>query len=293
MWDVVRSTLRLANVGGMDHVKEQLDLAFLAPMRNPELKALYAKSLRGGLLLYGPPGCGKSYLARAVAGELGASFVSIAIHDVLDIYVGASERNLHDLFQTARRNAPCVLFMDEVDALGQRRTQLRHAPGMRSTVNQLLAELDGATQDNEGVFLLAATNHPWDVDPALRRPGRLDRIIFVPPPDVAARGVIFGTHLAERPLEDVDLAGLARASDGLSGADIAHVCETAAAFALRDAVRTGSARSITMKDLKRALREVAPSTGAWFDVARNIVAFGNASAGYDDLRDYMKARRLL
>ncbi len=166
---------------------------------------------------WGPPGCGKSFIARALAGELGAGLLSVSIHDVLDMWIGNSERNLHELFELARRNAPCVLFIDELDALGQRRSQL-HASAMRTTVNQLLAELDGVGSDNEGVFVLAATNHPWDVDPAFRRPGRFDRMVLVLPPDAEAREAIFRTHLRDRPIEGVDPAKLARLSDGLSGA---------------------------------------------------------------------------
>jgi hypothetical protein len=162
-FDAGPANLRLADVAGMAEVKQRLEAALLAPMRNPELGRLYAKSLRGGLLLYGPPGCGKTFIARAVAGELGAGFMPVSFADVIDMFVGQSERNIHEVFATAQRNAPCVLFLDEVDALGQKRSQLRNTP-MRSAVNQLLLELDDVTASNDGVFLLAATNHPWDVD---------------------------------------------------------------------------------------------------------------------------------
>src|SRR5581483_4330228 len=111
-------------VGGMHEVKARLEAAVLAPMRNPKLRAMYRKSLRGGLLLYGPPGCGKTFLARAVAGEMGARFIAVSIVDVLDMWIGRSERNLHEIFSAARRNAPCVLFLDEIDALGHKRSQL-------------------------------------------------------------------------------------------------------------------------------------------------------------------------
>jgi AAA+ superfamily predicted ATPase len=286
-FDAEFTGLTLKDVGGMSAVKERLNAAFLAPLRNPELRALYGKSLKGGLLMYGPPGCGKTYIARAVAGELGAKFISVGIADVLDSMLGVSEQNIHALFQFARREAPCVLFFDEVDSLGQRRSQTQNT-AMRGTVNQLLTELDGLTEANDGVFVLAATNQPWDVDPALRRPGRFDRIVLVLPPDLAARESIFRHHLSGRPVEGIDLARLARESDGLSGADIAYVCEVAAEEALLDSVRIGSARLMTMSDVRAALSHAQPSTNAWLNSARNVVLFGDDDGTYAELKAYLK-----
>ncbi|MFD8542981.1 ATP-binding protein [Streptomyces sp. NPDC059649] len=293
-WDVERpGAVRLADVGGMQEVKERLEAAFLAPLRNPELRRLYGKSLRGGLLLYGPPGCGKTFIARAVAGELGASFLSVSVSDVLDMWIGNSERNMHELFRTARRQAPCVVFLDELDALGGKRSRTQSA-GMRNTVNQLLTELDGVDADaNEGVFVLAATNVPWDVDIALRRPGRLDRTLLVLPPDASAREAILRYHLRERPIENVDLGKLVKATDGLSGADLAHVCEAASEHALLDSARTGTVRMIGMKDLLAAAGQIAPSTEPWFAAARNVAMYANDGGMYDDLVAYLKKRRKL
>jgi AAA+ superfamily predicted ATPase len=291
-YDAEHTGLTLADVAGMTEVKQRLEAAFLAPMRNPDLRRLYGKSLRGGLLLYGPPGCGKTFIARAVAGELGARFIAVSFADIIDMFVGQSERNIHELFEIARRNAPCVLFLDEVDAIGQKRSQLRHTP-MRSAVNQLLLELDDISGNNEGVFLLAATNHPWDVDSALRRPGRFDRTLLVLPPDAAAREEVFRYHLRERPVAGIDLARLARQTDGYSGADIAHICETAAERALMDSVRRGEPRMIGPDDIEAAIGEVKPSLGAWFDTARNVALFANEGGTYDDLAAYLRKRRLL
>ena len=291
-YDAEHTGLTLADVAGMTEVKQRLEAAFLAPMRNPELRRLYGKSLRGGLLLYGPPGCGKTFIARAVAGELGARFIAVSFADIIDMFVGQSERNIHELFEIARRNAPCVLFLDEVDAIGQKRSQLRHTP-MRSAVNQLLLELDDISGNNEGVFLLAATNHPWDVDSALRRPGRFDRTLLVLPPDAAAREGVFRYHLKDRPVAGIDLAKLARRTDGYSGADIAHICETAAERALMDSVRRGEPRMIGTPDLEAAIAEVKPSLGAWFDTARNVALFANEGGTYDDLAAYLRKRRLI
>jgi AAA+ superfamily predicted ATPase len=291
-YDAEHAGLTLADVAGMTEVKQRLEAAFLAPMRNPELRRLYGKSLRGGLLLYGPPGCGKTFIARAVAGELGARFIAVSFADIVDMFVGQSERNIHELFEIARRNAPCVLFLDEVDAIGQKRSQLRHTP-MRSAVNQLLLELDDISGNNDGIFLLAATNHPWDVDSALRRPGRFDRTLLVLPPDAAAREEVFRFHLKERPVAGIDLAKLAGKTDGYSGADIAHICETAAERALMDSVRLGEPRMIGTSDLLAAIAEVKPSLGAWFEVARNVALFANEGGAYDDLAAYLRKRRLL
>jgi SpoVK/Ycf46/Vps4 family AAA+-type ATPase len=292
--DVERPTVKLEDVGGLEDVKRKLNTAFLGPMRNPELRKAYGKSLRGGLMLYGPPGCGKTFVARAVAGELGARFTAVGINDVLDMYIGESERKLHELFQTARRNAPCVLFLDEVDALGQKRSHLRHS-GIRGTVNQLLAELDNASSGNEGVFVLAATNHPWDVDTALRRPGRFDRMLLVLPPDEPAREAILRLNLRERPLADDverEIVKLASRTRTFSGADLAHLCETAAEAAMEASMESGDLRPIAAKDLNRALKETQPSTRAWFEVAYNYAMFANEGGQYDELLAYIREHRL-
>jgi SpoVK/Ycf46/Vps4 family AAA+-type ATPase len=291
-FDVERVGLRLSDVGGMAEVKARLEASLLAPLRNPELARLYGKSLRGGLLLYGPPGCGKTFIARAVAGEMGAHFLAVSLADVLDMYIGNSERNVRQLFDVARRNSPCVIFLDEIDALGRKRSQQRNSAA-RGTVNQLLSEMDGLSSNNDGVFVLGATNHPWDVDVALRRPGRFDRMLLVLPPDKPAREAIVRYHLRDRPIANVDAGKVARKTDGFSGADLAHLCETAAEFALLDSARTGNPRMIGMGDLEAALTQIRPSVGPWLETARNVAQFANSDGTYDDLLAYLRARRLL
>jgi SpoVK/Ycf46/Vps4 family AAA+-type ATPase len=290
--DIERPHITLDDVAGMEQVKRRLDTAFLSPMRNPQMREMYAKSLRGGLLLYGPPGCGKTHIARATAGELGAHFLAIGLADVLDMWLGQSERNLHNLFAGARRAAPCVLFLDEVDAIGQKRSLLRNSAG-RGAVVQLLTELDSIGSDNEGVFVLAATNAPWDVDPALRRPGRLDRTLLVLPPDGPAREAIFRLHLRDRPVAPgVDVVSLARRTEAYSGADIAHICDSAAEYAMQDSIQSGSPRPIDQRDLERALTEVTRSTVPWFESARNFAMFANEGGIYDELLVYMRKHKL-
>ncbi|WP_323101794.1 ATP-binding protein [Intrasporangium sp. YIM S08009] len=284
------SRLRLDDVAGMSDVKARLEASFLAPLRNPELRALYRKSLRGGLLLYGPPGCGKTFIARAVAGELGAAFITVSLADILDMWVGNSEKNVRDLFERARAAAPCVVFLDELDAIGQKRALSRNT-GARTTVNQLLMELDGVASSNEGVFVLGASNHPWDVDPALLRPGRFDRKLLVLPPDEAARAAIIRFHLRDRPVDSIDPADIARRTAGFSGADLAHVCESAAEEALLSSVSAGAPRLIGMADLRAAAASVRPSTTAWLDMARNVVTYANPDGEYDDLARYIRRGR--
>lgn len=285
-------SVTLKDVAGMDAVKRRLNVAFLGPMKNPEIRLMYGKSLRGGLLLYGPPGCGKTFIARATAGELGARFISVGLSDVMDMYIGQSERNLHELFELARRSRPCVLFFDEIDALGRKRS-LRRESHTRDIVNQLLSEMDSMASDNEGLFILAATNHPWDVDAALRRPGRLDRTLLVLPPDTPAREAILRSQGKGRPIEGVDYGWLASKTEDYSGADLVHLADSAAENAMEESLNTGRVRSINMNDFKRAMKEVRPSVRPWFDTARNYAMFSNEGGVYDDLVEYLRARKMV
>lgn len=283
---VEASGITFADVGGMQAVKDRLNAAFLAPLRNPALREAYGKSLRGGLLMYGPPGCGKTYLARALAGEVGAGFLTISLAEILDQYLGASEKNVRETFELARAVAPVVLFLDEIDAIGLRRSSA--GPSIRGVVNQLLTELDGVNSTNEGVFVLAATNQPWEVDSALRRPGRLDRTVLVLPPDLPAREAIFRHSLERRPVDAIDIATLASRTEGFSGADIEYACEVAAERALMESVRTGEIRSLTTADLMDAIAEVQPSTRSWMNSARNVVLYGEDDGTFGELRSYLK-----
>jgi transitional endoplasmic reticulum ATPase len=284
-----RPKLSFADVGGMDDVKDEIAMKVIQPLAHPELFAAYGKKVGGGVLLYGPPGCGKTHLARATAGEAKASFQAVGIHDVLEMWIGQSEKQLHAIFEGARRRKPCVLFFDEVDALGAKRSDMSNAAG-RQSINQFLSELDGASGDNDGLLVLAATNAPWHVDPAFRRPGRFDRLIFVPPPDAPARASIFGVLLRGKPCEAIDLTALAKKTERFSGADLKAVVDLAVDGKLQEAVKTGIPKPLTTKDLLAAAREQKPSTREWFADARNYALYANDGGQYDDLAKYLKLR---
>ncbi|MGJ3192250.1 AAA family ATPase [Paenarthrobacter sp. FR1] len=294
LFDVDRPVVTLADVGGLEDVKTRLNESFLEPMRNPEVAKAFGKSLRGGLLLYGPPGCGKTFMARAVAGELGASFVTATMTDIFDKYIGETEKNLHGIFQAARRAAPAVLFLDEIDSVAAKRSALSGGVAwMRQTVNQLLLELDSMDAQNDGLFVLAATNQPWDIDTALLRPGRLDRMLLVLPPDRPARGAILKHHFSSRPIAGIDVRKIAARTEDFSGADLEHVVTSAAEKAMMESLRKGSVQPISMSHVNEALKEIQPSTRTWLQTAKNVVEFGNANGSYDELGQYLRARKML
>jgi SpoVK/Ycf46/Vps4 family AAA+-type ATPase len=284
---VERPKIKFADVGGLADLKDEIRMKIIHPLQHPELFKAYGKRIGGGILMYGPPGCGKTYLARATAGEINASFLAVGINDVLDMWIGNSERNLHALFEQARRNRPCVLFFDEVDALAASRVDMRTSAG-RHLINQFLSELDGVESDNDGLLILAATNAPWHVDPAFRRPGRFDRILFVPPPDAPGRAAILRAMLKGKPQQDVDFDAVAKKSDGYSGADLKAVIDLTIEAKLRDAMKTGRPEPITTKDLVRAAGNVRPSTREWFATAKNYALYANQGGAYDDVMKYLK-----
>lgn len=285
-----KPALKFEDVGGMKRVKDEISMKIIQPLKNPDLYKAYGKKIGGGILLYGPPGCGKTFIAKATAGEINAKFISIGLHDILDMWIGNSEKNLHEIFELARKNAPCVLFFDEVDAIGASRSDLRQS-AMRHVINQFLAELDGVETNNEGVLILAATNAPWSVDPAFRRPGRFDRIIFVEPPDAIAREEILRSLLKEKPAEVIDTKKVADQIPDFSGADIKALIDIAVEEKLRESMAIGTIQPITTKDLLKAGRIQKPTTLEWFSSARNYALYANESGLYDEILRYLKIKK--
>jgi len=278
--------LDFSGIGGMENVKEEIRMKIIQPLENPELFKAFGKAAGGGILLYGPPGCGKTYISKATAGEISSRFLSVGLEEVLDMWIGNSEKNLHEKFEIARRNNPCVLFFDEIDAVGSKRSDLRQSGG-RNLINQFLKELDGADSKNDGVLILGATNSPWHMDSAFLRPGRFDRIIFVPPPDEKSREAIITLVIKDKPSVDIDCAKVATKTKGFSGADIKLLVDLATEDSLRASMKSGKIVPITTKDLLKQVKNVRPSTKDWFNTARNYALYSNSSGLYDDILQYL------
>lgn len=285
-----KPTMKFADVGGMHKLKKEISLKIIQPLKNPEMFKAFGKKMGGGILMYGPPGCGKTFIAKATAGEIDAKFISLGLHDILDMWMGNSEKNLHEIFQAARANKPCVLFIDEVDALGASRADMRQS-AMRQIINQFLAELDGVKDSNDGVLVLAATNAPWSVDSAFRRPGRFDRVLFVAPPDEESRREILLSHLKDKPAEKIDVTQIAKVTQGYSGADLKAVIDIAAEHKLEESLSKGALQPLTQKDVALAVKEHRATTGEWFATARNYALYANETGLYDEILQYLNIKK--
>jgi SpoVK/Ycf46/Vps4 family AAA+-type ATPase len=280
--------VKLADVVGLADVKRQIELRILAPYKNPEIYKAFQRDGGGGLLLYGPPGCGKTFVARAAAGELGARFLAVGIHDILDKFWGESEKAVHALFEHAREKSPTVLFFDEFDALGASRAR-GDSTFYKSIVDQLLQEMDGVGRKNRDVLVFAATNAPWSVDAAFRRPGRFDHVLFVPPPDEDARRELLRRHSEKLPgAAGLQLEPLVKRTELLTGADLKALCERAAEQALERSLASGKVEPVRAADFQAAAATVKSSALEWLSTAKNHARYANVAGQYDELEAYLK-----
>jgi len=284
--DVTQPAITFADVGGLSAVKQQIHTKIILPFQKPSLFQKFRKRIGGGILLYGPPGCGKTMLARATAGECNAQFLNVSITDILDMYIGESERKLHAIFERARSSVPSILFFDELEGLAGKRQYSREATSAK-LVSQFLSEMDGFTQNNQGVLILGATNVPWAVDSAFRRPGRFDRMLFIPPPDKEARVAILKLLVTGRPIGTLDLETIAKRCSGFSGADLENLVETAADVAIAASLESGHETPIEMAHLKQALEQVHATTTEWLTTARNYARYANEGGQYNDVLAFL------
>lgn len=280
------------DVGGMNALKEQIRLNIIYPFQHPEIYEAYGRKSGGGILMYGPPGCGKTYIARASAGELGANFYFLELSEILDMWFGETEKRLGELFDTARANSPSVIFIDEIDAIGGKRSHMNSSGG-RMSVTQLLTEMDGLASRNESLLVMGATNAPWDIDVAFRRPGRFDRVLFVPPPDSSARAEVLRLHARGRKIDpNLPWQQIADKAEHFSGADLAGLLDRACESALSDAIKYGRQREVNLQDFQQALRNTRASTIEWLSRAKNYVTYANQDGLYDDLAAYITQAKI-
>ncbi len=244
------------DIGGLDEVKQELREVVEWPLKYPEAFARIGIKPPKGVLLFGPPGTGKTLLAKAVATESGANFIAVRGPEILSKWVGESERAIREIFAKARQYAPAVIFFDEIDAIAMARGSDVGSRVTERIVSQLLTELDGITTLQD-VVVIAATNRPDMIDPALLRPGRLEKFIYVPPPDFKGRLEILRIHTRKMPLaEDVDLEEIARRTEGYTGADLEALVREAGLIALREDINS---RVVRMRHFEKALEKVRPS----------------------------------
>jgi transitional endoplasmic reticulum ATPase len=256
--------MRFDDIAGLEDVKEQIRIKMIYPFTHPEKAKKYKVRTGGGILLYGPPGTGKTMIAKAVAGELDATFFAIAPSEILNKWVGESEKNIRKLFEAARGSEKAVVFIDEVESLVPRRRDSEAGGVMQRVVPQILSELDGFdVREGQHVMFMGATNEPWNIDYAMLRPGRLDEKVYVGLPDLAARRKVLELNLKDIPLgDDVDLDALARRLDGYSGADLAYLCRKVAEQTFLESVHREGERPIARADFERVLEKLRPSVAA-------------------------------
>ena len=243
------------DIGGLEKVKESLKEMVEWPLNDPQSFERMGITPPRGILMYGPPGCGKTLLAKAVANESGANFISVKGPELLSKWFGESEQRIRELFRRARQVAPSIIFLDEVDSMIPKRGLQHGTHATESVVSQLLTEISGL-EELKNVVVVAATNRPDMIDPALLRPGRIDRFVLIPAPDEKARLEILKVHTKNMPLKQVDLKILAKKTEGLSGADLESMCREAAMNALRENMKS---KEIKLKHFEAALKETVPS----------------------------------
>ncbi|MCI4335904.1 MAG: AAA family ATPase [Thermoplasmata archaeon] len=246
-------------VGGLHDVKADIKESMIIPLMRKDVTSRFKLEPPKGILLFGPPGCGKTMLMKALASELGVEMISIKCSDLMSKWYGESENRVAELLRTARERAPCILFMDEIDAVAKRRDMYTADDVTPRLLSILLSEMDGIDK-SAGVIVVGSTNKPDLIDPAMMRPGRLDKIIYVPPPDFNERMEITHVHLVGRPVtNDVDLAEIAKKTERFSGADLANLVREAATIAVRREMMTGVSTPITMDDFRQVLPRIKPS----------------------------------
>jgi transitional endoplasmic reticulum ATPase len=278
---------RFRDVAGLEKVKEDIMIKIIEPLRHPEIFQHFGKKAGGGILMYGPPGCGKSLIAEATAGEAEVAFFNVKASDIKSKYVGEAEQRLSKLFSEARKEKASIIFFDEFEALGGERSRMTRP--MKAVVSQLLTEMDGVGNKEQNILVIGATNEPWNIDTALRREGRFGTTIFIPPPDKHARLGIMKLHMEKRPVEEnIDYGNLADRTENFSGADMKALCERATEIPLKECLKFNVKRNINSLDFQQALHGMKPTTQPWFrNSIKRIKELGEAG-NFPEIMDFEK-----
>ncbi len=269
-----KSSITFKDVVGMEKEKKLIYENIILAIKKPELLKIYGKKLGLGVIFYGPPGCGKTYFVNAIGGETSSNVLIARINEIVDMYAGNTEKNMHAIFEQARQNTPVVLFFDEIDALGMKRDGGgggEQQSYMRMAVNQFLQEMDGVEKNPEGIFVIGATNQPWDIDPALKRSKRFGEAIYIPPPDYKTRKQAFIYNTRKMPLSRISFGRLARATMGFSQADIEEISDKAALIPAAEEDRTGKRRRIKMKDFMRMIKTHGNTLDEWYAMVKKDI----------------------
>jgi transitional endoplasmic reticulum ATPase len=276
-------TTNFSDVGGLHSLKEDLRMKIVYPIKNPQLFSAYGINPGGSMLLYGPPGCGKSLLGEALDGEVNASFYTIGLHQLLDAGIGRAEKQLHEIFHIAKMNAPSVLFIDEVDAIAGHRGGVDHPRS--SVVNQLLKELDEVSKFADGVLVVAATSAPWLLDPAFHRAGRFGRRVCVAVPDELERADIVRVLRNRIPVTDLDAQKIAAATPGYTGAELTAIFENAAERAIAGSIKIGCYQALTTQLILEEAKCMQPGAEQWMKMARQEVENARVADCFKELFD--------
>ena len=279
--DLDTPTTNFSDVGGMYELKEDMRMKIVHPIKNPQLFKAYGIQPGGSMLLYGPPGCGKSLIGEALAGEVNASFYTLGLHQLLDAGIGRAEKQLHEIFHIAKMNAPSVLFIDEVDGIAGRRDGAEH--GRSSVVNQFLKELDEVSKCGDGVLVVAATSAPWLLDPAFHRAGRFGAKVCIAAPDELERADIIRVLRNRIPVTDLDAARIAAATEGFSGAELTSIFERAAVCAIASSIKVGSYQELTTELILKEAKRLKPVSTSWTAMAKEELRNAKVADGFPDL----------
>ena len=280
-----RPKTKFKDIAGLEKLKQSIKLKIIEPIKKPELFKYFGKKTGGGILMYGPPGCGKSLIAEATAGEADVKYFNIKASDIKSKYVGETEKNIAKLFDEARKSQPCIIFFDEFESIGQERTTAQNHD--KSMVSQLLTEIDSMGTKNQQILLLAATNEPWNIDLALRRSGRFTETLFVPPPDKETREQILKDYLKNKPIEEyIDYKLISNNTIMYSGADIIEICNKAIEKVIAECLERNQIRKIRTSDILEQVKiQNKNITKEWF---KKAITFARTEETFNEVNEYLE-----